>query len=71
MSDTSEEWRGRVGGMSEEEMEAFLAGGSVMRLACLDDGGDPYLRPMLARVARRVLLGGAPPAVEVGTVPSA
>ena len=45
MSDTSEEWRGRVGGMSEEEMEAFLAGGSVMRLACLDDGGDPYCVP--------------------------
>ena len=45
MSDTSEEWRGRVGGMSEEEMEAFLAGGTVMRLACLDDGGDPYCVP--------------------------
>ena len=45
MSDTSEEWRGRVGGMSEDEMEAFLAGGTVMRLACLDDGGDPYCVP--------------------------
>ena len=45
MSDTSEEWRGRVGGMNEEEMEAFLAGGTVMRLACLDDGGDPYCVP--------------------------
>jgi hypothetical protein len=45
MSDTSEEWRGRVGGMSEEEMEAFLAGGTVMRVACLDDGGDPYCVP--------------------------
>ena len=45
MSETSEEWRGRVGGMSEEEMEAFLAGGTVMRLACLDDGGDPYCVP--------------------------
>ncbi len=45
MSETSEEWRGKVGGMSDEEVEAFLARGVVMRLACLDDEGDPYCVP--------------------------
>lgn len=45
MSETSEEWRGRVGGMSEQEVDAFLARGVVMRLACLDEEGDPYCVP--------------------------
>lgn len=45
MSETQEEWRGKVGGMSEEEVDAFLARGVVMRLACLDEDGDPYCVP--------------------------
>jgi hypothetical protein len=45
MSETKEEWRGKVGGMDEAEMEAFLARGIVMRMACLDDEGDPYCFP--------------------------
>lgn len=45
MSKTSEEWRGKVGGMSESERETFLARGVLMRLACLDDEGDPYCVP--------------------------
>ena len=32
-----EEWRGKVGKLSEEELNAFLAEGNVARLACLDD----------------------------------
>jgi nitroimidazol reductase NimA-like FMN-containing flavoprotein (pyridoxamine 5'-phosphate oxidase superfamily) len=46
MSETNEEWRGKVGGMSEEEMEAFLAKGLVMRLSCLDESGRPYVVPV-------------------------
>ena len=45
MSKSAEEWRGKVGAMSTDEVEAFLAKGVVMRLACLDDDGDPYCVP--------------------------
>ena len=41
----SEAWRGKIGKMSQEEMEAFLAEGVVARLACLDDEGWPYVVP--------------------------
>lgn len=43
MSETKQEWRGKVGGMSEEEVEAFLARGMMMRLACLEPDGHPYI----------------------------
>ena len=43
MSETSQEWRGKVGGMSDEERDAFLERGVVMRLACLDAEGRPYV----------------------------
>ena len=36
-------WRGKVGRMSAEEREAFLARGLPMRLACLDADGWPYI----------------------------
>ena len=36
-------WRGKIGGMSEEEKEAFLARGKPMRLACLRPDGSPYV----------------------------
>ena len=45
MSETKEEWRGKVGGMDDDEVEAFLGRGIVMRLACLDDKGEPYCFP--------------------------
>lgn len=35
--------RGKIGGMSEEEKEAFLARGTAMRLACLKPDGSPYI----------------------------
>jgi len=35
-------WRGRMGGMSPEEVEQFLAEGHNMSLACLKPNGDPY-----------------------------
>lgn len=39
-------WRGKIGGMSREEIEEFLAEGRIMRMACLKDGGKPYIVPM-------------------------
>ena len=45
MTETKQEWRGSVGGMSADEVEAFLAKGVVMRVACLDDRGFPYCFP--------------------------
>jgi hypothetical protein len=36
-------WRGKVGGMSDEEREAFLARGLAMRVACLEPEGWPYI----------------------------
>lgn len=39
-------WRGKVGPMSVDEMDGFLARGMVMRLACLDDNGHPYVIPV-------------------------
>ena len=41
----AEAWRGKVGKMSQEEMEAFLAEGVIARLGCLDDEGWPYVVP--------------------------
>lgn len=40
-----ESWRGKIGGLEAEEMEAFLAEGNISRLACLDDKGWPYVIP--------------------------
>ncbi len=42
----AEAWRGKVGKMGREEMEAFLAEGTVGRLGCLDDEGWPYVVPV-------------------------
>ncbi|HEY3185027.1 MAG TPA: hypothetical protein VGJ77_19455, partial [Gaiellaceae bacterium] len=36
-------WRGKVGGMTEEEMERFLEYGVTMHLACLTPDGNPYM----------------------------
>ena len=40
-----EAWRGKVGKMGREELEAFLAEGVVGRLGCLDEEGWPYVVP--------------------------
>lgn len=40
-----EEWRGKVGKLTEEELDDFLARGNVARLACLDGSGWPYVVP--------------------------
>jgi hypothetical protein len=36
-------WRGKLGRMADDEREAFLAQGRVMRIACLQPDGSPYI----------------------------
>jgi nitroimidazol reductase NimA-like FMN-containing flavoprotein (pyridoxamine 5'-phosphate oxidase superfamily) len=45
MAENTEEWRGKVGKLSEEEMQEFLAEGQFCRLGCLDKDGWPYVVP--------------------------
>lgn len=40
-----EEWRGKVGKLTQEELDAFLVEGHVARLGCLDENGWPYVVP--------------------------
>ena len=42
----SESWRGKIGGMSEPEVNDFLAGNIICRLGCLDGDGWPYVVPV-------------------------
>ena len=39
----TESWRGKVRGMTEDEMEAFLARNEMMHIACLRPDGWPYV----------------------------
>ena len=39
-------WRGKVGGMSDDEVDEFLKGPHLCRLACLDEEGWPYIVPL-------------------------
>lgn len=40
-----EEWRGEIGTIERDELDAFLAEGVVCRLAVLDEQGWPYVVP--------------------------
>jgi len=40
-----QEWRGKVGKMTDEEMNEFLAGNPFCRLGSIDDEGWPYVVP--------------------------
>ena len=42
----SDTWRGKVGGMTDEEVDEFLKGPHLCRLACLDEEGWPYIVPL-------------------------
>lgn len=44
-SRTDAAWRGKVGGMSDPELTAFLSGKPLCRLSCVDDDGWPYSIP--------------------------
>ena len=43
MSETTENWRGKVRGLTDEEVDEFLAQGINMYLACLTPDGSPYI----------------------------
>jgi Pyridoxamine 5'-phosphate oxidase len=42
----SENWRGKVGKLSDEDFNAFLASDVLCRLAVLDEDGWPYVVPV-------------------------
>ena len=39
----NEEWRGKIGKLSPEEVAEFLSGSAFCRLGCLDEDGWPYV----------------------------
>ena len=41
----NQEWRGKVGKMTEDEFVAFLAGNPFCRIGCVDEEGWPYVVP--------------------------
>ena len=43
---TDESWRGKIGEMSEQELNEFLSRGVLCRLAVLDEKGWPYVQPV-------------------------
>ena len=45
-SQNSEEWRGKVGCLSEVELKEFLDSDVICRLGVLDDEGWPYVVPV-------------------------
>ncbi len=42
----ADEWRGKVGGMDEDEVSEFLQGPHLVRFGCIDDEGWPYVVPI-------------------------
>ncbi len=45
IQEEQQEWRGQIGKMSREELDAFLAGDMLCHLACLKEDGAPYIVP--------------------------
>jgi hypothetical protein len=43
---SDESWRGKIGRLSRDELDRFLGEGHLMRLACLDERGWPYVVPV-------------------------
>jgi PPOX class probable F420-dependent enzyme len=42
----NQSWRGTIGELSDEDLNAFLSRGILCRLAVLDDNGWPYVQPV-------------------------
>lgn len=42
----AEDFRGKLGGLDTEEMDKFLAGNYLARVACLTPDGAPYIIPL-------------------------
>lgn len=45
MQEEQTAWRGQIGKMSREELDAFLSTDTLCHLACLKDDGTPYVVP--------------------------
>jgi len=45
-SESGENWRGKIGLMSDQERDEFLASGTLARLAVIDENGWPYVQPV-------------------------
>ena len=45
-NDQQENWRGKIGRLSQTEMSSFLQEGHLARLGVLDDDGWPYVIPV-------------------------
>ncbi len=45
MTDDDQSWRGRIGALAADELDAFLGGSVIARVACLDARGWPYVVP--------------------------
>jgi nitroimidazol reductase NimA-like FMN-containing flavoprotein (pyridoxamine 5'-phosphate oxidase superfamily) len=45
-SPEDQSWRGKIGRLEQEELDAFLSEGHLARLACIDENGWPYLVPV-------------------------
>lgn len=43
---TEETWRGKIGKLKGQELDAFLEGGIVTRVATIDEHGWPYVVPI-------------------------
>lgn len=41
-----ESWRGKIGRLQQDEVDAFLSEGHLARLACLDENDWPYVVPI-------------------------
>ena len=46
MADESQDWRGKIGAMSQEDLADLFAKGNICRLATLDERGWPYVVPV-------------------------
>jgi general stress protein 26 len=44
--ETDGSWRGKIGLMDSQEMDKFLGGDTLCRLAVLDENGWPYVQPV-------------------------
>lgn len=45
-AETSQQWRGKIGELSQDELDAFLSRGVLCRLAVLNEQGWPYVQPV-------------------------
>ena len=60
------EWMGKNRKLTPAEIEEFLAGPVVARIATIDENGVPYVTPVVAGMGRRSLLDRPARALGLG-----